>query len=254
MKYLTTDICLPPGSISSEVVRMFFWKVFEEYRWFRPMRYGRAVLNGKLDPARIDYGALVAHYEEHRNITVTARTDRDFFLLYSAKSEAYPYIGAVIWGTSAKEGTLPTWRHAHRLQVMEIMQLLGSPLAIAALDEDRARKKEWLVPNDDGLGSTLVPTVRDYSEGLAGLFWRNFYGPLFIRTLGERLATLPGEVRQDVGSGIVLVQPYELPTQAGTPEGMARERQLIAQLGAECFYDHERHLKPTRVPDLPAPG
>jgi hypothetical protein len=47
------------------------------------------------------------------------------------------------------------------------------------------------------------------------------------------------------------VQPYELPTQAGTPEGEARERQIIAHLGPECFYDHERHLKPTRVLDLP---
>jgi hypothetical protein len=130
---------------------------------------------------------------------------------------------------------------------------VGSPMAIAALEEDTDRKIHRLVPNADGFGSTQVFTVRDYSQGLAGVFWRNFYGPLFVRMFGERLASLRREFKQDLGDGIVLVQPYELPTQAGTPEGMARERQIIAHLGPECFYDHEHHLQPTRVPDLPAP-
>jgi hypothetical protein len=47
------------------------------------------------------------------------------------------------------------------------------------------------------------------------------------------------------------VQPYELPTQAGTPEAIARERQLIEHLGPECFYDHQHHRKPRRRPQLP---
>jgi hypothetical protein len=51
----------------------------------------------------------------------------------------------------------------------------------------------------------------------------------------------------------MLVQPYELPTQAGTPEGESRERQLISLLGADCFYEHERHVKPTRRPVLAPP-
>jgi hypothetical protein len=35
-----------------------------------------------------------------------------------------------------------------------------------------------------------------------------------------------------------------------TPEGDAAEQRLITVLGPECFYDHEKHRKPTRVPDL----
>ncbi len=107
----------------------------------------------------------------------------------------------------------------------------------------------------DGCETTLAKRlrlpVRGYSEGLAGLFWRNFFGPPFTRMFGERLSALPSSAKQDLGGGIVLVQPYELPTQAGTPEGLASERQLIAQLGEECFYDHECHLKPSRRPVLP---
>ena len=97
---------------------------------------------------------------------------------------------------------------------------------------------------------TEIFTVRDYSEGLPGLLWRNFFGPPFVQMFGERLASLPGESKQELGGGIVLVQPYELPSQADTPEATAREHELITQLGPDCFYDHERHLKPARVPDL----
>jgi hypothetical protein len=251
--YLMTYISLAPGSIESGLVRRVFRKVFEEYRWFEPMRYGRAGLKGRLDPTHIDYDALVASYEEHRNITITARTDRDFFQLYSAKSEAYPYIGTISWGTSATKGSQPDWREAHQGQVLEVMRLLGAPLALAALEGDRDRKVHRLVPNADGFGSTQEFTVRGYGEGLAGVFWRNFYGPPFTRMFGERLNTLPGPLKQDLGEGLVLVQPYEQPGEAGTPEGVARERQIIEHLGPECFYDHEHHRKPTRVPDLPAP-
>ncbi len=96
--------------------------------------------------------------------------------------------------------------------------------------------------------------MRDYSEGLAGLFWRNFYGPPFVRMFGERLDALPAECRKPLGEDIVLVQPYALPTEAGTEAGRARERELISLLGPECFYDHEHHTLPTRRPVLDALG
>ncbi|MBN1208339.1 MAG: hypothetical protein JXB05_25995 [Myxococcaceae bacterium] len=129
---------------------------------------------------------------------------------------------------------------------------MGSPLAQAGADEDYDRKKWRTIPSPDGVGQQLVFTVRDYSEGLTGVYWRNYFGPPFVRLFGERLAALPpGCTKEDLGGGIVLVQPYELPTLAGTEEGIARERALIEHLGPECFYDHERHLKPSRLPVLP---
>jgi hypothetical protein len=130
------------------------------------------------------------------------------------------------------------------------MRLVGSPYASTGLSEDVSRKSEQLVPHPSGFGQSQTYTVRDPSEGLAGLFWRNFYGPPFVRMFGERLVSLPADTRQDLGEGIVLVQPYELPTEAGTPEAEARERELIAHLGPDCFYDHAHHTKPTRLPVL----
>jgi hypothetical protein len=134
------------------------------------------------------------------------------------------------------------------------MQLVDSPLAQAGTNEDFDRKKWRLVPNPDGFGQREVYTVRDYSEGLTGVFWRNFFGPPFVRLFGERLKGLPaGCTKEELPGGIVLVQPYEAPSLAGTEEGIARERALIEHLGPECFYDHERHIKPTRLPELPPP-
>ena len=249
VRYLTTRICLPPGLFDGSIVREFLRKTFEEYRWFRPTRFGGAFIDQTLEPEHIDYAALTAYYERHQNITVAARTDRDFLLIYRAKNRIHA--GGITWVTSVTETSRRAWRVAHQTQILEVMQLFGSPLAQSGEDSDIERKKERIVPSPDGVGSIQESTVRDYSEGLAGLFWRNFFGPPFVKMFGERLATLPGDFKQELGGGIVLVQPYELPTQAGTAEGDELERSLISHLGPECFYDHQRHLKPSRVPELP---
>jgi len=249
--HLTTYFSLPPGVPRGSVVREFLQRIFEEYRWFRPVRYGRASLPGRLDPDRIDFDALVGLYERSCDITVTARTDRDFLIIFPSKADDPPFTGRITWATSSTEAKKPSWRAAHLRQVFEVMKLLGSPLAWAGVDSDLDAKQQRRVPDPNGLSEFETHTVRDYSEGLAGVLWRNFFGPPFVRMFGERLATLPSELKQDLGDGIVLVQPYELPGQAGTPEGIECERQIITHLGPECFYDHEHHIKPTRRPELP---
>jgi hypothetical protein len=213
------------------------------------MRYGKfASWDERLDPEHIDYDALVALYEKHHSLCVAARTDKDFICIFPGRADSPPYVGKISWNTSVKSASKSSWRAAHVEQVTELMQLLHSPLATAELAEDRERKTKRLVP--DGIGLLETFTVRDYSEGLAGLFWRNFFGPPFVRLFGERLTSLPEDCRKSLGDKLVLVQPYELPTEAGTEHGNARERALIEHLGPECFYDHEHHTRPTRLPVL----
>ncbi len=141
------------------------------------------------------------------------------------------------------------------------MRLVQSPLALAGLEADVHGKQRRLVhkriPMEGGKDFTYSEeefTVRDYSEGLPGLVWRNFYGPPFIRMFGQRLDALPAGYRKPLGEDLVLVQPYELPTEAGSEAGRASERELISLLGPECFYDHEHHTLPTRRPLLNALG
>ncbi len=256
MRLLDTEICLPPIIPSTAFVCRLLRLIFEEYRWFRPMRYGYADLDGKVDPEHIDYDALGAYYEERRVLYVAARTNSDFIRInpfLPTPVPEYPHAGVVGWTTSVKKADKPQWRAAHLRQVQKIMSWVGSPLAYAAMPEDIDRKERRLVPLPGGIGQERVITVRDYSEGLAGLYWRTFLGPPFLRLFGDRLDTLPAEFRQELSDELVLVQPYELPTQAGTPEGNERERQLISLLGPECFYDHEHHVKPTRRPELGPP-
>ncbi|MFL5351840.1 hypothetical protein [Archangium sp.] len=218
-------------------------------------------LDKPIDPSRINLGALVAHYEEHGTLFVAARTDRDFISIHPITTGAPPYTGSISWLTSASLASKASWRAAHTKQVLEVMRLFQIPLALAGLETD-LHAKQWRlvhesIPQDDGTEFTYskeVATVPDYSKGLVGLVWRNFYGPPFVRMFGDRLDKLPPECRQTLGEEFALVQPYELPTEAGTEAGMARERELISLLGPECFYDHEHHTLPTRRPVLDALG
>ncbi len=252
MRHFETEIELPPGLLPTTVVREFLRLGLEQYRWFTPMRYGTGTLRHELDPKHIDFDALLAFYEERECLCIAAKTDQDFFYLSPARPESQRRIGRLNLHTRPKSANKPAWRAAHIEQVTELMRLLRSPYAFAGLDEDIESKTQRLVPEE--VGQRLDFTVRNYSEGLAGLFWRNFFGPPFVRMFGERLASLPAEYRQDLGNGLVLVQPYALPSDAGTEQGNAQERSLIEHLGPECFYDHSRHLKPSRVPVLEDSG
>ncbi len=251
---LTTYVCLPPGLPSGKRLLQFLRSAFEDYGWFQPRRYGVAFLDKPIEPSRIDYASLISFYEERGTLCVAAQTNRDFLLFHPAKPAVPPYTGRLTWVTSAKKAVKPSWRAEHLRQVTDVMRMLEAPLAQAAIEGAFAGKAAHRVPAPDGFGQIEELTLRDYSEGLIGLFWRNFFGPPFMEMFGERLHTLPAESKQELGEGLVLVQPYELPTEAGTAEGVERERQLIAHLGPECFYDHERHLKPSRRPRLRGDG
>jgi hypothetical protein len=253
MKPLLTRISLPVPLLPGTTVRALLELIFEKFRWFPPARYGFAALDSALHPEQVDYAALLAVYEELKALTIAGRTDEDFLLILTAKDSEFPFTGSISWTTSATAAAREPWREKHLHEVAEIMRLLNSPLGVSSLREDlKGKTQRWV---RDETGEALTFTVRDPSEGLAGLFWRNFFGPPFVQLFEERLDSLPTEFKQELGEGIVLVQPYELPTQAGTPEGLERERQLIEHLGPECFYDHPHHRKPTRLPKLPSsPG
>jgi hypothetical protein len=252
IRYLDTYIDLPPGRLSGELVREILDIVLRKYRWFEARRYGHADLDKSIDPDRLDLNPLIAHFEDRNSLCVAARTDRDFIWFSPTFHDSPPHAGHISWTTSVSSASKASWRAAHVQQVAELMRLVRSPLAVTGLEEDLDRKtRRWV---REGAGETRVITVRDASEGLAGLFWRNFYGPPFVRMFGQRLDALSPECRRSLGEDIVLVQPYELPTEAGTEAGMAREHELISLLGPECFYDHEHHTLPIRRPVLGALG
>jgi hypothetical protein len=250
---ILTNVHLPPGPPSTTVVRRLLQLAFEEYRWFPPALSSCFGDAARLEPANPDYEALLAHYDECQSVSVMDRMDEDFLSISTSARTEFPFVGRLTWVVSIEEERLAGWLGTHVFQVMELMRLMGASLAQAGLAEDVYRKKERFIPNPDGFGTKQTFTVRDPSEGLTGLFWRNFFGPPFIRMFGERLLSLPPDTHRELGDGLVLVQPYALPTQAMTPEGDAAEQRLITVLGPECFYDHAHHRKPTRVPEFTVP-
>jgi hypothetical protein len=251
MKYLITHIYPSAETLQRVRLQQLLHTLLEEHRWVEPVRYGDADMQERFVPGRINYEVLADFYEEKRGVCIGGRTDQHYIWLFppSATDSRFPG-GKVIWATSTRQVSSPAWRACHLEQVARVMRDTNAPLALAALGEDLKRKNQRLVPAPDGVGSIQTFTARVPGEGLAGLFWRNLYGPPFTRLFGERLLSLPPGTHQDLGGGLVLVQPYELPSQAMTPEGDAAEARLITVLGPECFYDFQHHQKPTRLPEL----
>lgn len=245
---LKLEICLPPGLLPREMVKEILRLVFDEYQWFAPIRYGFASFDKILLPGEIGLGGMLAYYGERQHLWVAARTDDDFIDISPAwRDDEYRYGGVIGWSTNDKSNAR-AWRETIVAQVKRLMQLVESPLAFMASRGDWERKTIRLVRHDTGYSQTYP--IRDYSEGLAGVFWRNFYGPPFVRMFGDRLRSLPREICTDLGDDIVLVKPYLFPIDAESMLGKACEQTVIDLLGPECFYDHERHLLPTRRPDV----
>jgi len=188
--------------------------------------------------------------QEHFNhCLMVMKSDHEFLTLSITKpDEEFRYVGSLDWVTRASFSAKKAWREAHAVQVARLMKLLRSPYGFAALSSDEERKTHRLVPHENGIGSSLESTVRDYSEGLAGVFWRNFYGPPFVELFGDRLKALPPGTFTDQGDGVVLVQPYPLPSDAETPQGQQQEAHLLSLLGPEHFYDFQTHSLPKRRP------
>lgn len=251
---ILTNIHLSPGPPSTTAIRRLLELAFEEYHWFQPAPAPSFGENAHLKAGNAANTGYLAYYDRFQHLTISDRREWDFLSVSTSVRTEFPFVGRVSWTVSVDEEDLVRWRDAHLYQVVELMRLVGSSLAQAGMIDDLYRKKERFIPNPDGFGTAQTFTVRDPSEGLAGLCWLNIFGPPFVRMFGERLLSLPADTHQELGDGLVLVQPYALPTQAMTPEGDAAEQRLITLLGPECFYDHAQHRKPTRVPELTVPS
>ncbi len=245
---LKTKLWLPPGALTPTCVKRLLRLCLERYAWFVPKKVEVGIENMPLKHRESHLGELVDVYKKNAGrLHITGASNQVELSISPDQYGRLSYLGSVTWWVSRSLGRKAAWHEAHVGQISELMRLLDSPLATTALSSDYDEKLYRYVPNRSG-GVTQKLTTYGYDEGLVGLFWRNFFGPPFVRLFGDKLKTLPGA--RDLG-GVWLVEPYESPEQAGTKEARARERELIRHIGPECFYDRKRKTKATRVLPLP---
>jgi hypothetical protein len=218
--------------------------VLDVWRWFEPSRIGRVTPDTDLpkdvtlfDAVR-DFGGL------ERWVALGSSSNRSMLLVSQTAPDEPPHLGRITWLAPSTAGQDPAWREHQAVQVASLMSSLGSPYAYAGIAEDIRRLTHREAEDDRGLTIETF-TVRDHSEGLAGLFWRNFFGEPFRALFADRLS----EVSRNL-DGISMVELCREPALASTDIGRARERDLIGILGADAFYDHAHNAPPTRRPSL----
>lgn len=250
MNTLDTVFYLAPGFLSVSRTKHLLQLIFDDFKWLTPMRYGTLHGDKKLPMCQSVTDFFTDYYDSEQRLAVEGKPRPSFILFLPDRRNNRSYYGKLYWSVPVSKGNNKKWRENHIEQVITVMKLINAPLVLSGRDSDLDRKFTQEIESPSG-GTTERPTIRGYNQGLAGLFWRNFYGPPFSQMFGERLKNLPQDVGQDLGDNYWLVEPYALPTDIETDAGRNKEKELIKLLNPECFYDFETNTLPTIRPDLP---
>jgi len=239
MNKIDTMWKLRPGRLEGKQVRDVLTLAFTKWG-IRPSTYGK--LATRETDGKDDVETLVAFYEHHGELYVRGPGGT---LAVDPDRRGRSAIGYVAWFWSAKGSLSRAKLELHASALGDGAEALGSPYAFACREGQAWERGSRIVQLEKGKAD--IPKVRTYRDGLAALFWRNFFGPEFTALFGDRLTSLPGDVAWRANGGWI-VQPYAQPDDTFAEEGRRRERETIAQLGAECFYDDDLLRPPSRVP------
>ncbi|MFO7170456.1 MAG: hypothetical protein DIU80_020705 [Chloroflexota bacterium] len=246
MEEIVTVIYLPPGFLPAERARELLRLVCDDFQWLTPARYGATIAEEAITWSGEAADRLADFYAARQRLVVEGQPSGSALLLRPDRKGQHTTLGELTWLAPAAAAADPGWRAAHVRQVLAVMQRVQSPLAVSSLAAALDSKMYREVP--DVVGTRSEPTVRGYGDGLAGLFWRNYFGPPYAAMLAPHLGQLPSEVARQLDDHHWLVEPYPLPAGATTAEGRAREQELIRRIGPEFFYDFDAHQPPSRTP------
>lgn len=244
MDYLETVIKLPPGPVPEDALGAVLRLAFDDWHWFSPTRVGRVRPDQPILRGETVADALRRVDTSSGWLAIGGKGDRDVLLVHGDRRGESTWLGRLLWLTSPSQASDDGWRDRHADQVARLMRTLNSAYAYAGIQSDNRTKTHREATDERGLTIETF-TVRDYSEGLAGIFWRNFFGPAFSDLLGDPLKRLGRDL-----DGIWLVEAYTDPADGHTESGREREAELIASLGGDAFYDHQLDQLPTRRPRL----
>jgi hypothetical protein len=90
---------------------------------------------------------------------------------------------------------------------------------------------------------------RDLSKCLRGIYWANWFGPVYVDFFGrERLETAPCVRRERLCDGGYLILTAATPMEYESSQAREMEQALREHLGADAFFDIRLPHRPTRSP------
>jgi hypothetical protein len=118
-------------------------------------------------------------------------------------------------------------------------------------------EEDWNFKNYFG-APTLVAGGRTSStgglwleSGLPGIYWANFFGPLYVAFFGrEKFQSVPAYYKEELPDGGVLLLTAPSPLDYGRSQVHALEEAIIDHLGREAFFEKRSPQKPCRTPQF----
>ncbi len=98
-------------------------------------------------------------------------------------------------------------------------------------------------------GKLVRSSGQDLRWYLPGLYWANFFGPVYVEFFGrEKFLTVPAYHKEELPDGGFLLLTAPSPLDYGHPEVQALEEAIMDHLGRDAFFEKARPEKLCRVP------
>lgn len=258
MDYYKLKLCLWPGKSSPDTVRDLLSFCLENSPWFEPRLFGLLFPEERFKDSANWLNELMIFYNDNSAVCVGQGKESHYVNVHpidplrKADSDHQQFSGSVGWMTQKKGRRVDLLDPVILEQILSMMRVVNCPYGFCGDVDDHFAKSSYLKPDVIGKMKVQrqVPTISGFDEGLAGIFWRNFFGLPFIKMFGEKLQNLPDKYIRYTSDDIWVIQAYERPEQAGTDAARNAEKEIIEHLGEEHFYDHVNHEKPKHPPDL----
>ncbi|MCX7682629.1 MAG: hypothetical protein N2508_11825 [Anaerolineae bacterium] len=112
-------------------------------------------------------------------------------------------------------------------------------------------KNYFGVPTRVASGKMVSTGGLDLQEGLPGIYWANFFGPLYVNFFGrEKFLTAPAYHKEELPDGGLLLLTAPSPLDYGRPEVRALEEAIMNHLGRDAFFEKAYPEKVCRVPQF----
>jgi hypothetical protein len=112
-----------------------------------------------------------------------------------------------------------------------------------------AKNMQIIYPEGGNVSSMETWVGRDLSKCLRGIYWANWFGPVYVEFFGEeRLESAPCFRKERLSNGGYLILTAATPMEYEAPQAREIEEAVRDHLGADAFFDIRAPHRLTRSP------